>query len=368
MSQELEEFFRLLKRLADAFGPSGYEDEIREVIEKELDGLVDEVWRDRHGNVYGRRRGSSGSAPKVVIAAHMDEIGFMVKYIDDKGFLYLAPVGGWSPRILPAQRLRIRTRDGKIVRGVIGVKPPHVMTPEEQKQVIPLEKLFVDIGASSRKEVEELGIRIGSLVDLDREAVKLPLNNAVTGKAFDDRVGVAVMLWGLRLLKQSGHEAEVIAVATVQEEVGLKGARVAVNALKPDALIALDVTVASDFPGVEASQQITQLGKGPAIKVMDGRSGGGLITHPKLLDLLIRTAEEEKIPYQLEVLTGGTTDASAPLMIGVDTPAAAISIPTRYIHSPVEVLRLDDAINAAKLLAASLRRMTKEWFEKAFGR
>ena len=368
MGGEYEEFFNLLKKLANAFGPSGYEDEIREIVEKELDNLVDEVWRDKHGNVYGRKRGSSANAPKVVIAAHMDEIGFMIKYIDDKGFLYLAPIGGWNPRILPAQRLRIRTRDGKTVRGVIGVKPPHIMTPEEQKQVIPLEKLFVDIGASSREDVEKLGIRIGSLADLDRETVMLPLNNTITGKSFDDRVGVAVMIWSLRLLKNVVHESEVIAVATVQEEVGLKGAKLAVNALKPDALMALDVTVASDVPGVEASQTVTQLGKGPAIKVMDGRSGGGLITHPRLLDLLIKAAEEEKIPYQLEVLTGGTTDASAPLMIGVDAPSAAISVPTRYIHSPVEVLRLDDAINAAKLLTASIKRMTVNWFREAFGK
>ncbi len=354
-----DEFFLLLKRLADAFGVSGYEDEVRGIIIDELKSLVDEVRVDKWGNVIGVRRGSRNGI-RVLWAAHMDEIGFMIRAIDKDGFIFLAPVGGWSDRILPGERVRIKLDDGRIIRGVIGCKPPHLMTPEEQKQVIPLQKLFVDIGVSSREEAERIGVRVGLPVDLDREAVRLQ-GDRVTGKAFDDRVGVAVMLWALRLLEDC--EATVYAVATVQEEVGLKGARIVAEQVKPDAALAIDVTTANDVPGVEEQDRVVYVGRGPAIKVVDGRYASGLIAHPKILRLLIDTARSEGIPYQLEVLTGGTTDATAIAFTGEGVPAGVISIPTRYIHSPVELLSLSDAVNAAKLLASATRRMTRSWYE-----
>ncbi len=360
MARELDEFYRLLKRLADAFGVSGFEDEIRGLVADELREAADQLWVDKWGNLVAVKKGSRDGL-KVMWAAHMDEIGFIVKAIDDRGFLYLAPVGGWSERVLPGQRIRIRTDDGRVVYGVIGSKPPHLMTPEEQKQVIPIHKLFVDVGASSREEAEKLGLRVGLPADLDRDTVRLA-GDRVTGKAFDDRVGVAVMIWAFKSL--ADHEATVYAVATVQEEVGLKGARIAAEQVKPDVALAVDVTTANDVPGVEASERVVEVGKGPAIKVVDGRYASGLIAHPKVFRLLLETAKAEGIPYQLEVLTGGTTDATAIAFTGEGVPAGVISIPTRYIHSPVELLSLGDAVNAAKLLAAATKRMTREWYEK----
>lgn len=359
--RELDEFFNLLKRLADAFGIPGYEEEVRSIIIDELKPYADELWVDRLGNVVAVKKGSGDA--RVMVAAHMDEIGLMVKSIDEHGFLYIAPVGGWSDIILPGQRLRIMTRSGKLVYGVVGTKPPHVMTPEEAKQVIPIDKLFVDVGASSRKEVEEMGIQVGSPIDLDREAVRIGKHRA-TGKAFDDRVGVAVMIEAFKRLAERGVEATVYAVATVQEETGLKGARTIAYALQPDAALSIDVTIAADVPGVEEPKHITKLGKGPAIKIIDGRSGSGTISDKRIVRLLEEAAREEGIPFQYEVATGGTTDATAIQLTRSGVPVSAVSIPTRYIHSPVEVLDLRDAVNAARLIAAAVARMTPSWFRE----
>ncbi|NOZ88328.1 MAG: M42 family metallopeptidase [Crenarchaeota archaeon] len=357
---ELEEFFSLLKRLADSFGVSGYEDEIRGLVVDLLREAADELRVDRFGNVVAVKRGGRGS-PHVLWDAHMDEIGFFVRYIDERGFLYLSPVGGWSERVLPGQRVRVRTRDGKLIRGVIGVKPPHLLRQEERDKVIPLDKLFVDIGASSREEALEAGVEVGSPVDLDREAVRL-LGARVTGKSFDDRVGVAVLVKAFREIDPG--DATVTLVVAVQEEVGLKGARVAAQQLQPDAAIAVDVTAISDVPDTPRQDWVAELGKGPVLKVADGRSASGLIASPKLLRLLRETAESLGIPYQLAVLPGGTTDATAIALTGRGVPAAVVAVPTRYIHSPVELLDLRDAVAASMLVREATRRITLDWYRE----
>ncbi|KSW12150.1 peptidase M42 [Pyrodictium occultum] len=360
MAAEAEEFFRLLKRLADAFGVSGYEDEARGIVVDELREAADELRVDRLGNVIAVKRGERGGI-RMLWDSHMDEIGFFVRDIDEKGFIYLSPVGGWSERVLPGQRVRIRTDDGRIIRGVVGVKPPHLMKPEERDKVIPLDQLFVDIGASSREEAERAGVRIGSPVDLDREATML-LGDRVTGKAFDNRVGVAVLIKAFKEI--DGFEPTVYLVVAVQEEVGLKGARVAAQQIQPDAAIAVDVTTANDVPGVAPRDRVAVVGGGPALTVADGRGASGLIAHPKMLRLLIETARSEGIPYQLSILPGGTTDAAAIALAGEGVPSAVVSVPTRYIHSPVELLSLRDALYTARLVKAATRRMTREWYER----
>ncbi|HIQ55933.1 MAG TPA: M42 family peptidase, partial [Pyrodictium sp.] len=246
--EELDKLFGLLKKFADAFGISGYEDEIRNLVIDEVREYADEIWVDRLGNVVAVKHSGVEGAPRIVVDAHMDEIGFVVKHIDDKGFVYLAPIGGWSDIILPGQRIRIRTRDGRLVYGVIGSKPPHVMTPEEAKQVPTIDKLFVDIGVSSREEAEKLGVHVGAPADLDREAVRIGYKRA-TGKAFDDRVGVLVAVESFKKLAQRQIQADLYLVIASQEEVGLKGARTAAYAINPDIAIALDVTIAADVPG-----------------------------------------------------------------------------------------------------------------------
>ena len=357
---ELGEFFRILKRVSDAAGVSGFEEEVRRVVLEEVEDYVDEVKTDALGNLIAVRRG--GGEGKVMIAAHMDEIGLIVNHIEKNGFLRFTGVGGWSDRVLLGQRVILHTSKGK-VRGVIGAKPPHLLPPEEAKKVVEMKEMFIDVGASSREEVEKLGITVGTVATMDREMVRLAGSDVVSGKAFDDRVGVAVMIYALRLLRDTGHKLDVYAVATVQEEVGLKGAAVSAYSINPDVGLAIDVTAANDVPGVPDKERVAELGKGPAIKIMDGGRGGLFISHPKVREFLIKTAEEEKIPYQLEILVGGTTDATAIQLRREGIPSCTISVPTRYIHSPVETLNLKDAVNAAKLLAAAVKRMERKWIE-----
>lgn len=344
-----EGFIDLLKKLSEAFGPSGFEDDVREIVIKEMEPYVDELEVDKWGNVIGVKYGSRRDL-KAMVAAHMDEIGLMVDEIDNNGFLRFRGIGGWNEVTLVGQRVIVKTDRG-YVKGVIGVRPPHVTPPGKEREAPELKDLFIDIGASSREEAEKMGVRVGLVAVLDR-SFELLNSRYATGKAFDDRVGLAVMLWALREFRRS--EVTVYFTATVQEEVGLRGAQVAADRIYPDFAIALDTTIASDVPGVGEREYVTRLGKGPAIKVMDGGRGGLFIAHPTLTKYLVRIAEENKIPHQLEVLIGGTTDALGIAFRRDGIPSTTISIPTRYVHSPVELLSIDDALNAAKLLRLAL--------------
>jgi Cellulase M and related proteins len=341
----MEDFIELLKRLSEARGPSGFEDEVREVVIQEMSPYVDELLVDRWGNVIGVKRGSSDY--RAMVAAHMDEIGLIVDYIDKEGFLRFRPIGGWNEVTLAGQRVWVRTADGRWIRGVVGVTPPHVTPSGKEREAPEIKDMYIDIGARSREEAEKMGVAVGSVAVLDREFAVLN-GGVVTGKAFDDRVGVAVMLYALRQIKEL--PVTLYAVATVQEEVGLRGAQVAAERINPHYAIALDTTIAADVPGVSERLHVTKVGKGPAIKVLDGGRGGLFIAHPALRDHVVNIAKSLGIPYQLEVLYGGTTDALAIAFRREGIPAATISIPTRYVHSPVELLDVNDAVNAATLL------------------
>lgn len=341
--------FALLEKLCNAHGMSGYEDEVRELISSEIEEFADSIKTDRMGNLIAVKKGDE---KKVMLASHMDEIGFMVKHVEEKGFLRVTPIGGWFSQTILNQRVFVHTKDGKVT-GVFGCKPPHIMKDEERKKVVKVEDMFVDVGAESKDEVEEMGIEIGSPVTMDRELSRLG-KNRITGKAIDDRAGVAAVI---EVFRESECDATLYAVFTVQEEVGLKGARTSTFSINPDIAIAVDVCVATDFPGVSVNQEIN-LGKGPAITVADA-SGRGIIAHRNVLNLLRDTAEKNKIPYQLEVGEGGTTDATAIHLTREGIPSGVVSIPARYIHTPVEVIDLKDYSNTVKLLIKSLERCEK---------
>ncbi len=346
----MEEIKSLLKKLSDAHGISGYEDDIREIIKAELEDYVDEIKVDKLGNVICIRNGSEF---KEMIAAHMDEIGFMVKFIDEKGYIRFTPIGGWFSQIALGQRVILHGSKGKVY-GVIGCKPPHLMKNDERKKAIEFKDMFIDVGAGSREEVLEMGIEVGTPITIDRELVDLG-RGKVTGKALDDRVGIAVMI---QALKETKSDATIYAVGTVQEEVGLKGARVSAFAIEPDVAIAVDVCVATDFPGAESAHMDIKLGKGPAITVVDA-GGRGLIASKNVLKWLRETAEKHGIPYQLEVAEGGTTDATAIHLTKAGIPTGVLSVPARYIHSPVEVVDLEDVKNCSLLVAKALERAEK---------
>ncbi len=339
----------LLARLAEAHGISGYEGTIRAIVEDELKGYVDEIRTDRLGNLIAKKGGKS---PSVMIAAHIDEIGLMVKCIESEGFLRFAPIGGWFDQTLLNQRVVVHPEEGEPVFGVIGSKPPHRMKKEEREKTIKIEDMFIDVGARNEEDVTKLGIAIGTPITIDAHFVSL-VNDRVVCKAFDNRSGVAVMIEALRRVNT---EFEVYAVGTVQEEVGLKGARTSAFELNPDVALAIDTDIAGGHPGIEKKDTTVELDKGPVITVTDA-SGRGIITPPPVLRWLKGTASRYDIPYQLSVSEGGTTDATAIHLTRSGIPTGVIGVPTRYIHSPVELLSLRDLDRCAELLARALEHI-----------
>ena len=338
----------LLEKLSNAHGISGYEGGVREVIKKEVESCVDELKIDNFGNLIAIKKGKS---PSVMIAAHMDEIGLMVKYIDDEGFVRFAKVGGWFDQTLVNQRVLLHTRKGTVT-GVIGSKPVHVMKSEDKKKAIEAKDMFIDVGASSRDEATAMGVEPGVTASLDQKLAELA-NDRVTGKAFDDRAGGAVLITALQRI--AGMKlTSVMGVFTVQEEVGLKGARTSAFGLNPDVGIALDTCIPGDHPGIKKTDSAVEIGKGPSITVMDA-GGRGVITHPRVLEWLCETAKAKGIPYQMDVTESGTTDASAISLTREGIPSGVISVATRYIHTPVEVLSLKDLAQAADLVVEAIK-------------
>lgn len=346
----MNEMFDLLRLFADAHGLSGYEDEVAELLRQRMQPLVDEVRIDTLGNVIGVR---AGDGPAVMVAAHMDEIGLMVRHIDDDGFLRVVSVGGWFDQTILSQRVVIHCRDGRKLTGVVGCRPPHLMDADERKKMVKLKDMFVDCGATSAANAAELGVEIGCPITIDRGLTPLG-NDFVTGKALDNRAGIVMMLSALERLRGTQVKATILAVGTVQEEVGLKGARTSAYGLSPDVALATDVTIPGDHPGVARNEANVAAGKGPAITVLDA-AGRGVIAPRRVLRWLRETAEEASIPYQLNVGDGGNTDATAISISKAGIPCSVISVPARYIHSPVEVLSLKDLDNGAALIAAAIR-------------
>ncbi|MBN1319491.1 MAG: M42 family metallopeptidase [Thermoleophilia bacterium] len=346
----MKDIAALLSSLSNAHGLSGYEDEVAALLRSEMEPLVDEVTVDKMGNVIGIR---AGDGPSVMIAAHMDEIGMMVSHIDDEGYLRAVPVGGWFDQTILSQRVLICTRDGKRIPGVVGSRPPHLMDADERKKMVKLKEMFVDCGATSAAHAAALGVDIGAPITIDRE-FRLLGDGLVTGKALDNRAGCAMMLWALRVLRKKKVRATIQAVGTVQEEVGLKGARTSAYGLTPDVAIATDVTIPGDHPGVTKSESHVALGKGPCITILDA-GGRGVIAPRPVIRWLRETADKASLPYQLEVGNGGNTDATAINITKTGIPCSVISVATRYIHSPVEVLSLSDLEHGAELIAAAIQ-------------
>ncbi|MCO5044727.1 MAG: M42 family metallopeptidase [Kiritimatiellae bacterium] len=334
----------LLKKLCETPGVPSREDRLRAVVKEALAPLVDDLTVDVMGNVIGRKAGRGKR--KVMIAAHMDEIGFLVKYIDEKGFLRLQTLGGFDPRQLFAQRVLVHTAQRGALRGVLSytAKPVHLQAGDEAKQPPRVEDFFVDLGMKAgdvKKQVE-----IGDMVTMDRTLEVCGEN--IVSKAVDNRVGIFVMIEALKMLKK--HSVDIYAVATTQEEVGLRGATTSAYAIEPDVGIALDTTLANDYPGQSDADAITRLGRGAAIKIMDG----SLICHPKLVAHFRDVAKKKKIPHQMEILPRGGTDGGALQRARGGSASITLSIPTRYIHTVNEMANRADIKSAIQLLAAYL--------------
>ncbi len=336
----------LLKKLSNAHGVSGSEDSIAAIVKKELKRYVDEISEDRMGNIIAVKKGGKF---RVMLAAHADEIGLMVKSIDEKGFIRFVALGGWFAPTLYNQRVILHGTKGRVT-GVLGGKPPHKMDEEERKKGVKIEDMFIDVGARSREEAVELGISVGTPITIDRQVATLA-HGRITGKAFDNRVGVALLIKTMQQVK-SPHT--LYAVFTVQEEVGLKGAKTSAYTINPDCAIATDVTIPGDHPGIDQKDVPVEMGKGPIITIADA-SGRGLIASRPMVRWLADTAESCSIPVQFEVGSGGTTDATAIHLERGGIPSTTLSIASRYIHSPVEVVDISDIENGVRLLVEALR-------------
>ena len=337
-----------LEKLSNAQGVAGREDEARDLMVKLLKPYADEVTVDRMENVVAVKKGKKNGL-KVMLAAHMDEVGLMVKNVTKEGFVQFTKMGGIDDRILLAQKVNVLTGKASLP-GIIGAKPPHIQKEEERKKIVAYDEMFIDVGAENREDTKRMGVKVGDPIAFDPYYAKVG-KDAVMGKAFDDRSGCAVMI---ETLKQLGEtDCSVYAVGTVQEEVGLRGAVTAAFGVDPDVGIALDVTIAGDVPGVREFDTTVKMGKGPALSVSDS----GLITHPKVLRWLIETATENKIEYQMETGLMGTTDAARMALTRGGVPSGTISIPARYIHSPIGMVSLKDLEECAKLATLVVQKI-----------
>ena len=326
---------KLLQTLTETFGPSGYEDDVRRIVRSEVESLVDEIRVDALGNLIARKRPAkmTPETRKVMIAAHMDEIGVMVNHVDDNGFVRFSPLGGVFRRYVLGGRVRFLNG----MQGVIGFD-----RLENVNDLPTLDKVYIDVGATNRKDCP---VKIGDVAAFDRTYTEF--GNRLVAKSMDDRVGVLVAIETLRALKSSPYD--LYFVFTTQEEVGVRGAAASAYGIDPDIGIALDVTPTGDTP--HALRMEMALGKGPCIKIQDV----GMIADPRVVQWMIRAAEKNKIPYQREVLLIGGTDARAIQLTRAGVPAGCISIPVRYVHSPSEMVDYADVQNTIKLLTAVLR-------------
>jgi endoglucanase len=338
-----------LANMVNAISPSGYEGCAAAVWKKEAEQFADTVETDVHGNSHAVI--NAGGKVRVMLAGHYDEIGFLITHIDDKGFLWIAPIGGWDPQIAQGQRIQILGKKG-VVKGVVGKLAIHLQKPDQRKKVSEICDLWVDIGVASREEAETL-VSIGDPMVIAYGYERLE-NDIAIGRAFDDRAGAFAILEAARMLSELDNECEVHAVATVQEEIGLRGARTAAFGISPDIGIAVDVTFATDHPSIGTvlnHEGLVEIGKGPVIT-------RGPNINPKLFELLVATAKAEGIPVQIVAEARGTgTDANAIQLNQAGVVTGLVSIPLRYMHSPCELLSLTDVENTAKLLAATVAQI-----------
>lgn len=341
----------LLKNICTTPGAPGFEQRIRALVLEELKGLVDEVELDNMGNIYAIKRGKSDK--KVMVGAHMDEIGFIVTHIDDRGFIRFHTLGGFDPKTLTAQRVIIHGKEDVI--GVMASKPIHVMSADERNKVAKLSDYYIDTGMKA-EEVKAL-VSIGDSITREREFIEM--GDCVNGKSLDNRLAVFIQLEMLRKLKGKKIPYDLYAVFTVQEEVGIRGANVASLRIKPDFGFGLDTTIAFDLPGAGAHEMITKLGEGTAIKLMDAST----ICDYRMVAYMKEIATKNKIKWQPEILTAGGTDtAGIQRMTEGGSIAGAISIPTRHLHQVIEMAHKEDIAASIELLTACVTKLdTYDW-------
>jgi endoglucanase len=339
-----------LRRLLDAPGPSGFEVRPARVWRTEAEGFADEVSVDVNGNSMAGLK--TGGAPRVMMAGHIDEIGLQVTHIDKEGFLYVDEIGGWDAQVLVGQRVRILARSGDIL-GVVGKKAIHLIKPDERSKASKTTDLWVDVGATSRDEASEMGLRVGDPMVLDQAMIELA-GDRIASRAIDNRIGAFVVLEALRLLSADPPAASTWAVATAQEEIGYQGggARSSAFSLQPSVALVVDVTFSTDVPDISKKELGEhEVGGGPVLS-------RGSAAHPVVFERLVEVAEAEGIPFSMQASPRATrTDADGIHLTRAGVPTGLVSVPNRYMHSPNEVVSMADLENTARLLAAFVRSL-----------
>ena len=331
-----------LKAITELNAVPGNESQAREFVAKALTPFADKVEFDNLGSVVGVKVGNP-KGPKIYMSGHLDEVGFMVSAITKEGFLKVLPLGGWWSQVVLAQQMTITTQEGKTYRAVVGSRPPHILSVEERKQPVDLKDIFLDLGVKGEEKIKEMGIQIGDMVTPYTQFQVLADENVWLAKAWDNRIGCAIMIDVAENLKNESIPSQAYYVATVQEEVGLRGARTSANMVDPDIAFGVDVTVATDYLGGDKD---CNFGEGPAVLVYDG----GLVGHRGLRKQLMKIAKKHNIPVQLTYLNRGTTDAGAAHLAHAGAPAMSLGIPSRYIHSHTSMIHKQDYEYAVKLL------------------
>lgn len=351
-----EKAIALLKELTDAHSVPGYEDEVRAIFADELGNVEGELGSEKQGGVYLERGDSAG--PRVLIAGHMDEVGFRVQHITPNGFLKFVPVGGWWSHTLLSQRVLVRNRDGEKILGVIASTPPHFLPESQRSKVLQVDALFVDIGASSAAEVTQMfGINLGDPIAPATEFTAMNKPDHYVAKAFDNRVGMACAIQAAQILAEDGsHPNTLIAAGTVQEEVGLRGAKSMAHKVKPDIAIVLEGPPADDTPGFYPSESQGKLGGGVQIRMHDPSA----IMNPRLVDLVVDTAKAEGIRHQVTVRTSGGTDAGGFSLANDGVPCVVLGVPSRYIHSHNAIININDYLEMVNLTVALVKRLDQE--------
>jgi endoglucanase len=341
---------QLFKELTEVPGVSGYEHEVRAAIRRHLEPVA-AIEQDKLGSIIASKRGTA-EAPRVMLAGHMDEVGFMVSLITDDGFLRFVPLGGWWNQVMLAQRVVVKTSKGD-VPGLLGAKPPHLLDPEEAKKLVEKKDMYIDIGATSADEVKACGVRVGDPIIPVSPFTVLAPGKTYMAKAWDDRLGCIMFIEALQRLKDQPHPNAVYGVGTVQEEVGCRGAKTSAYNVNPDVAIILEVDIAGDVPGIKPEESAIKLGKGPSLLLYDAR----MIPNLRLRDLVISIAEENQIPLQFSTMRGGATDGSMIHLHNEGVPTVVIGVPTRHIHSHAGILRRGDYDHALNLLVKLILRL-----------
>jgi len=347
----LADLIRLLESLSNAFGPPGDEEEVRMVLRRELEEHADETQIDKLGNIFFQHHGKD-SSPKVMLAAHMDEVGFMVTFIDSNGFLRFHTLGGITSNVMPGHTILLRGTKGDL-KGLVGTKPPHLMREEERNKAVAMEELFIDIGAANLEEAEQKGVEIGTNGVFDIKFTELG-GGYLKGKALDDRAGCTVLAEVFKALKDSPYN--LVAVGTVQEEMGLRGARTAAWQIDPDYALALEGTFAADVPGSIPEMVSSKLKDGPVVTILDQT----VMTHPTVLKTLIKVGKEKSIPFQFKKVPRGGTDAGAIHLIKAGIPSGTVAVPCRYIHGPSSITHIDDVKNTVNLVTEFVKAISEK--------